>query len=79
MASRYTKDWVCREIADILETTERQVTVRDAATGIAVRLPRVECDFGPRRVFVSGWAWATIYRPTIEKINGSGFTVQGSR
>jgi hypothetical protein len=61
---------VCREIADILETTERQITVKDAATGIPVRLPRVECEFGHRRVFVSGWAWETIYRPTIMKAEG---------
>lgn len=63
-------NWVCREITDIQATTDRQVTVKDAVTGKSVCLPRVECDFGPRKVFVSGWAWATIYRPTILGANG---------
>lgn len=60
-------DWVTREIADIVATSARQVTVVDAATGRAVRLPRSEIDFGPRRVFVSAWAYRTIYHPTISK------------
>lgn len=60
-------NWVCREIADIVETSERQVTVLDAETRILVRLPRIECDFGHRMVLVSAWAWAKIYKPTIER------------
>jgi hypothetical protein len=61
-------NWICMEIADILEATERQVTVLDALSGKAVRLPRCEIEFGPRKVFVSEWAFAKIYQPTIEKV-----------
>ena len=60
-------NWQCREIEDILETSERQITVLDSQSGRAVRLPRCEIEFGHRRVFVSEWCWKTIYLPTIEK------------
>lgn len=59
--------WVMREISGIAATSERQIVVIDAETGRPVRLPRCEIDFGHRRVFVSEWAFKTIYQPTIEK------------
>jgi hypothetical protein len=64
-------NWKCREISGITFTTERQVEVVDAETGRVVRLPRCEIDFGPRKVFVSQWAFETIYQPTIEKVRAA--------
>jgi hypothetical protein len=61
-------EWVAREISGIEDASETQIVVRDAVTGVVVRLPRCEIDFGPRKVFISKFAWEKIYLPTVEKI-----------
>jgi hypothetical protein len=54
-------------ISDITKTTEAQIWVIDAASGIEVKLPRSGIDFVPGRVVMAWWIYQKIWRPTLEK------------
>lgn len=55
------------EISGIAETADKTVTVVDAKTGKALRLPRSQIDFMPGRVVLPVWLKDKIFKHESEQ------------